>query len=103
MCKFCEQCYYHYVEWIDDQMTKLKVVDLEKLWNYVVDNFLIWNHLVKENYVWIFKKLKFEFLNDLGWTNRKTKVVDLKKLWNFVVGNFLIWNHFVMENYVWIS
>ena len=45
----------------DGETTKIKVVDLEKLWNFVVDNFLIWNHLVKENYVWISKNLKFEF------------------------------------------
>jgi len=23
----------------------MKTVDLEKLWNFVVDNFLIWNYL----------------------------------------------------------
>jgi hypothetical protein len=45
----------------DGETTKIKVVDLEKLWNFVVDNFLIWNHLINENYVWIFKNLKFEF------------------------------------------
>jgi len=41
---------------------KMKVVDLEKLWNFVVDNFLIWNNLVKENYTQISKNLKFKFL-----------------------------------------
>ena len=45
----------------DEETIKIKVVDLEKLWNFVVDNFLIWNHLVKKNYVWIYKNLKFEF------------------------------------------
>ena len=39
----------------DEEMTKIKVIDLEKLYNFVVDNFLIWNHFVKENYVWISK------------------------------------------------
>jgi hypothetical protein len=33
------------------EMTKTKVVDIEKLCNFVVDNFSIGNHLVKENYV----------------------------------------------------
>ena len=46
---------------LDGETTKMKVVDLKKFWNFVVDNFLIWSHLVKENYVWIFKNLKFEF------------------------------------------
>ena len=44
----------------DRETTKIKVVDLEKLWNFIVHNFFIWDHLVKENYVWIFKNLKFK-------------------------------------------
>ena len=37
---------------LDGEMTKTKIVDLEELYNYVVDNFFfIWNHLSKENYV----------------------------------------------------
>jgi hypothetical protein len=32
-------------------MTKLKVVNLDKLYNFVVDNFFIWNHLVFENVI----------------------------------------------------
>ena len=32
-------------------MTKIKVIDLEKLYNFVVDNFFILNYFVKENYV----------------------------------------------------
>jgi hypothetical protein len=36
-------------------MTKIKVVDLKKLHNIVVDNVLIWNHFVKKNYIWISK------------------------------------------------
>ena len=42
------------------EMSRTKVVDLEKLYNFIVDNFFIWNHLVKENYVWI-SHLKFKF------------------------------------------
>jgi hypothetical protein len=30
---------------------KAKVVDLEKLYNFIVDNIFIWNHLVEDNYV----------------------------------------------------
>jgi hypothetical protein len=29
----------------DEEMTNMKVVRLEKLWNFVVNNFLIWNRL----------------------------------------------------------
>ena len=30
----------------DGEMPKTKVVDIEKLCNFVVDNFFIWNHLL---------------------------------------------------------
>ena len=48
-----------------EEMTKIKVVDLKKLHNFVVDNFLIWNHFVKENYIWISKFWNFNFQNVL--------------------------------------
>ena len=59
-------------------MTKIEVVDLEKLWNSVVDNFLIGNNLVKENYVWISKIWNCQTILEGEMT--KTKVVDFKKL-----------------------
>jgi hypothetical protein len=40
---------------LDEQTTKIKVVDLNKLYNFIVDKFLILNHLVKENYIWMFQ------------------------------------------------
>jgi hypothetical protein len=46
----------------DGEMTKTKVVDLEKLCNFVVDNFFIWNHLVKKKLCLNFLDLKFKFL-----------------------------------------
>jgi len=36
---------------LDGEMPKTKVVDLEELYNFVVDKFFIWNHLCMENYV----------------------------------------------------
>ena len=45
----------------DGKTTKTKVVGLEKLWNFVVDNFFIWNHLVMQKLCLNFKILKFEF------------------------------------------
>jgi hypothetical protein len=79
-------------------MNKIKIIDLRKLLNFVVDNFIIWIHFVKENYDWIFK---FEFQNFQTTSDGETtkmRVVDLEKLWNFVVDNFFIWNHLVKEN-----
>jgi hypothetical protein len=40
-----------------EKTTNMKVVGIEELWNFVVDNILVWNNLVMQNYVWI---LKFE-------------------------------------------
>jgi hypothetical protein len=50
----------------DGETAKIKVIDLEKLWNFVVDNFLIWNHIVNENYIWISQIWNSNFVNDLG-------------------------------------
>jgi hypothetical protein len=33
----------------------MKVVGLEELWNFVVDNVLVWNHLVMKTMFEIFK------------------------------------------------
>jgi hypothetical protein len=35
----------------DEQMTKIKVVDLEKLYKFVVEHFLIWISFANEKYV----------------------------------------------------
>jgi hypothetical protein len=61
-------------------MTKTKVVDLEELFNFVLDNLFIWNNLSKE--------IMFEFLTfaiqifqmTLDEEMTKTNVADLKKL-----------------------
>jgi hypothetical protein len=86
----------------DGEVTKTKVIDIEKLCNFVVDNFFIWNHLSNENYVWFLKFKIWIFQMTSDGETPKIKVVDLKKLCNFVVHNFLIWNHLSNENYGWI-
>jgi hypothetical protein len=40
-----------------EKTTNIKVVGIEELWNFVVDNVLVWNHLVMQNYVWIFQTI----------------------------------------------
>jgi hypothetical protein len=42
----------------------IKVVDPEKLWNFVVYNFFISNHIVNEIQIW-----NSNFINDLKWKN----------------------------------
>jgi hypothetical protein len=59
-----------------EKHTNMKVVGLEKLWNFLVDKVLVWNHLVMQNYVWI---LKFDFFsNYLGSKTTKIKVIGLE-------------------------
>ena len=36
----------------DGEMSKTKVIDIEKLCNFVVDNFFIWNYLLVQNAIW---------------------------------------------------
>jgi hypothetical protein len=86
-----------------EEITKIKVVDLEKLHNFIVDN--LWFEIILLRKIMLLF-LKFEIWIFKASSNREmitTKVVDLKKLCNFVVDNFFIWNHLVKESYVWIS
>jgi hypothetical protein len=63
---------------LNGKITNRKVVGLEKLWNFVVDNVLVWIYLVMQNYVWV---LNFEFLNYLEWKNHQNKSC---KSWNVI-------------------
>jgi hypothetical protein len=62
------------------EITNIKVVDLNGLYNFIVDYLLFWDQLLSQNYVWISKVLKFKFwitqtISDGEMT--KVKVVDL--------------------------
>ena len=74
----------------DGEMTKIKVIDIDELYNFVVDDIFSWNRLVSENVVWTYHNLKFKFyvgqLNSDGEIT-KIKLVDLNKLYNFVFDN----------------
>ena len=61
ICKFYEQCYYHFM---DEEMTKIKVVDPDKFYNFYVHDFFSWNHLVFLNDVWSYYFLKFKIQID---------------------------------------
>jgi hypothetical protein len=69
---------------------KIRVVNLEKLWNFVLYNlYFKWYCQWKTK----FESLKFEIRilsMALNGETPKMKVEDLRKLWNFVVYNFLI-------------
>ena len=44
----------------DEEMTKIKVVDLDKFYNFYVHDFFSWNHLVLQNDVWSCYFFKFK-------------------------------------------
>ena len=50
----------------DKETHNIKVVDLEKLRNFVVHNFFIWIHLEFWIYVWISQIWNSNFANDFG-------------------------------------
>ena len=69
-------------------MTKIKVANLDDLYNSVVADFSIWNHRMSQNSIWGCNILKFKFQmvqTKLHGEIIKTEVVDLDKLYNFVV------------------
>ena len=44
----------------DEEITKIKVVDLDKFYNFYVHDFFSWNHLAFQNDVWSCHFLKFK-------------------------------------------
>jgi hypothetical protein len=45
----------------DFKSIKIKVIDLDENYNFVVDDFFIWNHLRSQQYGRSFDDLKFKF------------------------------------------
>jgi hypothetical protein len=59
-----------------EKTTNMKVIGIEELWNFVVDNVLVWNNIFMQNYVWI---LKFDFFQTISdGKTTKIKVVGLE-------------------------
>ena len=68
-----------------EEITKIKVVHLDELYNFHVHDFLRWNHLVFQNIVWICHFLKFKIwiskngnlkqhfqrVNDFSWKSQQ--------------------------------
>jgi hypothetical protein len=48
----------------DEEMTKIKVVDLDKFYNFYVYDFFSWNNLVFQNDIWSCHFLKFKIQID---------------------------------------
>jgi hypothetical protein len=82
-------------------MTKTKIVDLDELYRFVVDDFFIWVYLVPKNYIRSSQISKFKFrIVQMKFDGEmaKTKVVDLDEFYNFVVDDFSIWNRLLSQN-----
>ena len=87
-------------------MTKTRVVDLDELYNFVVDGFCIWNKLMSQNSIWSSHILKFKIQIVQTKSDRemtKTKVVGLDELYNFAGDDLFIWNHLLSQNSIWSS
>jgi hypothetical protein len=75
----------------DEEMTKIKVVDLDEYYNFYFHYFFSSNNLVSQKCC-----LKLSFLeiqifncsNKVTWKMTKIKVIDLDKLYNFYVHDF---------------
>jgi hypothetical protein len=77
-----------------EKTTNRKVVGLEKLWNFIVDNILG----LKSS---CHAKLCLIFLNYLWWKkhqNKSCRSWNVMKLCNW---QFFIWNHLIIEKFVW--
>ena len=89
----------------DEQMNKIKVVDIDELCNFYVHDFFIWNYLVPQNFVRSLSILKFKIQTVQTKSYEKMtkiKVVDLDALYNFVSYIFSHWNHLVLQKSIWI-
>jgi hypothetical protein len=56
---------------LNRQMNKIKVKDLDELFNFSIHHFFRWNHLEFKNLVWSCLFLKFQNLNCPNYVTRK--------------------------------
>jgi hypothetical protein len=84
----------------DEEMTKIKVVDLDEYYNFYFHDFFSLNHLVFQNVVWICHFLKFKFwIVQTKSPGKMTKinVINLVELYNFYIHDFFIRNHMIFQ------
>ena len=63
----------------DEEMTKIKVVDLDKFYNFYVHDFFSWNHLVFQNDIWSchFSKFKIQ-INKIQSHEKMDKIIAVR-------------------------
>ena len=59
----------------DEQMTKIKVVDLDEFYNFYVHDFFSWSYLMFENDVWSCYFLKFKIQIDRIQSHKKMNTI----------------------------
>ena len=87
----------------NEEMNKLKVVDIHELNNFGIHRFLCWNQFGSQILVGTCRFSKFliwkvQILSNDKMT--KIKVVDINGLNNFGIHHFLWWNHFGSQSLV---
>ena len=83
----------------NEEMPKIKVVDLDEFYNFYIHHLFSWNYLVFENLVrsCYFLKFKTWIVQSLSQENvTQMKVEDLDEFYNFYS-----WNHLLVEIRVW--
>ena len=64
----------------DEEMTKIKVIDLDKFYNFYVYDFFSWNQLVFQNNVWSCYFLKFKIqINKTQLHEKMDKIIATTK------------------------
>jgi hypothetical protein len=64
---------------LDEEITKIKVVDLDKFYNFYVHDFFSWNHLVFQNDVLSCHFLKFKIqINKIQSLKKIDKIIDVR-------------------------
>ena len=64
---------------LDKEMIKIKVVDLDELYNFYVHDFFNWNNLMFQNNVWSYHFLKFKIeIDKTQWHEKMDKIIAVR-------------------------
>ena len=80
----------------NEEMTKIKIVDLDKFNKFAIHDFFSWNHLGFQKLVWSCYFLKFKIWIIQNLSNKKlTKIinVDADEFEKLGIYGFSIWDH----------
>ena len=84
-------------------MTKIKIVDLDGLYNFVVDEFFSWSRSLIKKFYLKFSNFEFQIqIVQIESDGEMTKIKNfrLDDLYNFSFGDFSIWNHLLTPIFI---